>query len=135
MVEKPDALNWVQAATVGVPFSTAALVLQRAGLKEGSGESVLVLGANGAVGAAVVQLARARGARVLEGVRNDSGDVNTASDPSLSANLPQVMRLQLQVLNIAIKLGWPAFLINLAAFLHALLFFSLPELASPVRAG
>ena len=85
MVEKPDALNWVQAATVGVPFSTAALVLQRAGLKEGSGESVLVLGANGAVGAAVVRLARARGARVLEGVRNDSGDVNTASDPSLSA--------------------------------------------------
>ncbi|KAG4413869.1 hypothetical protein IFR04_013013 [Cadophora malorum] len=85
VVEKPDALNWVQAATVGVPFSTAALVLQRAGLKEGSGESVLVLGANGAVGAAVVQLARARGARVLEGVRNDSGDVNTASDPSLSA--------------------------------------------------
>lgn len=91
MVEKPESLSWVQAACVGVPFSTAALVLRRVGLrlglKEGSGssQSVLVLGANGAVGAAVVQLGRARGARVLEGVRNDKGDVNTGSDPELSA--------------------------------------------------
>ncbi|KAK0112517.1 hypothetical protein ONS96_001753 [Cadophora gregata f. sp. sojae] len=94
VVEKPESLSWVQAATVGVPFSTAGLVLRRVGLgevKDGKGgkekeerETVLVLGANGAVGAAVVQLARARGARVLEGVRSDKGDVNTASDPSLS---------------------------------------------------
>ncbi|KAH7333098.1 alcohol dehydrogenase-like protein [Rhexocercosporidium sp. MPI-PUGE-AT-0058] len=84
VVEKPEALSWVQAATLGVPFSTAALVLKRAGLVEGSGESVLVLGANGAVGSAVVQLAEARGARVLKGMRSDSGDVNTASDPELT---------------------------------------------------
>ncbi|KAH7382034.1 alcohol dehydrogenase-like protein [Cadophora sp. MPI-SDFR-AT-0126] len=84
VVEKPESLSWVQAATIGVPFSTAALVLQRAGLTQGKGESVLVLGANGAVGAAVVQLARARGARVIEGVRSDKGDVNTASDPELT---------------------------------------------------
>ncbi|PVH67897.1 NAD(P)-binding protein, partial [Cadophora sp. DSE1049] len=86
VVEKPESLSWVQAATIGVPFSTAALILKRAGLVEGKGdgEKVLVLGANGAVGAAVVQLAKARGARVFQGVRNDTGDVNTASDPSFS---------------------------------------------------
>ncbi|KAH6706556.1 alcohol dehydrogenase-like protein [Leptodontidium sp. MPI-SDFR-AT-0119] len=84
VVEKPDSLSWVQAATLGVPFSTAALILKRAGLVEGSGESVFVLGANGAVGSAVVQLAQARGAKVFQGTRNDKGDVNTASDPELA---------------------------------------------------
>jgi len=67
---------------VGVPFTTASLVLRRAGVKKG--EVVLVLGANGAVGSAVVQLARGLGAKVLEGTRNDEGDVNTAKDPELS---------------------------------------------------
>lgn len=83
VVPKPESLNWVQAATVGVPFSTAALILRRGGVQ--AGESVLVLGANGAVGSAVVQLAKARGAKVFQGTRNDKGDVNTSSDPELSA--------------------------------------------------
>lgn len=78
---KPKGLSWVQAATVGVPFTTAALVLRRAAAKKG--ECVLVLGANGAVGSAVVQLARSQGCKVLLATRNDEGDVNTASDPEL----------------------------------------------------
>lgn len=45
---------------------------------------MLVLGANGAVGSAVVQLATAKGARVLQGTRNDNGDVNTSTDPEFS---------------------------------------------------
>jgi len=79
---KPKTLSFVQAATVGVPFTTASLVLRRAACKEG--DVVLVLGANGAVGSAVVQLAKSLGAKVLLGTRNEKGDVNTAADPDLS---------------------------------------------------
>lgn len=83
VARKPKNLSWVQAATVGVPFTTAAAALNKASV--GKDDVVLVLGANGAVGSAVVQLARARGAKVLQGTRNDSGDVNTAADPDLAA--------------------------------------------------
>lgn len=83
MALKPKDLSFVQAATVGVPFTTASLVLRRAGAEEG--ETVLVLGANGAVGSAVVQLAKMKGCKVLSATRNDAGDVNTASDPELEA--------------------------------------------------
>ncbi|KAE8448980.1 hypothetical protein EG329_008568 [Mollisiaceae sp. DMI_Dod_QoI] len=80
---KPTNLSWTQAATIGVPFTTAALALRKAGVKAGSRERVLVLGANGAVGSAVVQLASSLGATVLRGVRGSAGDVDTASDPEL----------------------------------------------------
>jgi NADPH2:quinone reductase len=80
---KPRGLSFVQAAGLGVPFTTASLVLRKASAKEG--EVILVLGASGAVGSAVVQLAKEQGLRVLSGVRNDKGDVNTASDPKLEA--------------------------------------------------
>lgn len=79
---KPKLLSSVQAATVGVPFATALLALRKCRVKKGI--VVLVLGANGAVGSAAVQLAKALDATVLSGMRNDSGDVNTASDPELS---------------------------------------------------
>jgi NADPH:quinone reductase len=78
---KPKNLSFVQAATVPVPFTTASLVLRRASAKEG--DVVLVLGANGAVGSAVVQLAKSIGAKVLLGTRDEKGDVNTAADPEL----------------------------------------------------
>lgn len=80
---KPKTLSFVQAATIGVPFTTALLALKKSGVKKS--DVVLVLGANGAVGSAAVQVARSMGAKVLLGVRNDSGDVNTASDPDLTA--------------------------------------------------
>ncbi len=80
---KPKNLSWVQAATVGVPFTTAGLALRKAGVKEG--DVVFVLGANGSVGSAVVQIAKSLGAKVLAGVRNDGADVNTAADPALDA--------------------------------------------------
>jgi len=80
---KPKSLSFVQAAGVGVPFTTASLILRRA--NAASGEVVLVLGASGAVGSAVAQVAKEKGLRVLSGVRNDAGDVNTASDPKLEA--------------------------------------------------
>lgn len=80
---KPKKLSWVQAATIGVPFTTASTVLSRTRVSKG--ETVVVLGANGAVGSAVVQIAESLGAKVLKGTRDAKGDVNTAADPELKA--------------------------------------------------
>ncbi len=79
---KPRNISFAQAACVGVPFTTAALTLRYAKLS--AGDVVLVLGANGAVGSAVVQLARIRGCRVLLATLEDGADVNTAKDPELT---------------------------------------------------
>lgn len=63
----PQGLSFVQAAAMGVAFDTAWCALRdRARLQPG--ETVLVLGASGAVGIAAVQLAKAMGARVLGGI-------------------------------------------------------------------
>ncbi|WP_104018521.1 NADPH:quinone oxidoreductase family protein [Roseovarius nitratireducens] len=63
----PDAMGFEQATTISLAYDTAWMALtDRAGLKEG--ETVLVLGATGAVGLAAIQLAKARGARVIAGV-------------------------------------------------------------------
>jgi NADPH2:quinone reductase len=83
LAPKPSKLSFAQAATVGVPFTTAALILRRANLQ--LGEVVLVLGASGAVGSAVCQLARSLGCRVLAASRSDMADLNIAKDPELSA--------------------------------------------------
>ena len=64
---KPEALNFAQAASCGVPFTTAWDALERSGVKAGT--TLLVIGANGAVGDAAVNLAKARGAQVLAAVR------------------------------------------------------------------
>lgn len=62
----PDSLSFVDAAAMSLAFDTAWMALsERARLAQG--ESVLVLGATGAVGSAAVQLARAMGARRILG--------------------------------------------------------------------
>jgi NADPH:quinone reductase len=83
VVEKPKGLSFVQAATVGVPFTTADLMLETARAQKG--ETVLVLGANGAVGKAAAVLAAHRGCRILRAVRGAGGDIDTASDPAMNA--------------------------------------------------
>ena len=83
LAPKPLNLSFAQAATVGVPFTTAALALRRANLQ--SSDVVLVLGASGAVGSAACQLARERGCRVLTATRRDGSDVNLATDPELKS--------------------------------------------------
>jgi NADPH:quinone reductase len=62
--EKPRNLSFRQAAAVGVAFTTAyAGLIQRAAVR--AGETVLVTGAAGGVGSAVLQLAHAKGARLI----------------------------------------------------------------------
>ena len=68
VVEKPKGLSWEEAAGIGVPFVTAMEGFRRAGIPR-SGETVLVMGVNGKVGQAAVQIASWHGARVLGVVR------------------------------------------------------------------
>lgn len=70
LVEKPAPLSHIQAATVGVPFTTALMCLRRAQVT--ANDIVLVLGSKGAVGSAAVQMAKALGAKqVLTAARRD----------------------------------------------------------------
>ncbi|MEJ8569987.1 NADPH:quinone oxidoreductase family protein [Microbaculum marinum] len=63
----PDGLSFDDAASVSLAYDTAWVTLtDRARLA--AGDTVLVLGATGAVGLAAIQLAKAKGARVLAGV-------------------------------------------------------------------
>jgi NADPH:quinone reductase-like Zn-dependent oxidoreductase len=65
----PDGLDSVVAAAIGAVGTSADLALRKAGLQ--AGESVLVLGATGPLGTAVLQLARLAGAkRVIAAGRN-----------------------------------------------------------------
>jgi NADPH2:quinone reductase len=60
---KPAALSFDQAAAVGVNYMAAWCGIEAAGLK--AGETVLLIGAGGGVGAAAAQIARRLGARVI----------------------------------------------------------------------
>jgi NADPH:quinone reductase-like Zn-dependent oxidoreductase len=59
----PAGLEWQDAAALPVASETAELVLNLLGV--GAGETVLMHGASGGVGTLAVQLATARGARVI----------------------------------------------------------------------
>lgn len=64
LLPKPEALDWNEAAAVGVTFLTAwHMLVTRAGLKVG--DSVLVHGASSGVGTAAIQIAKLIGARVI----------------------------------------------------------------------
>ena len=63
LLPKPAAMSWEKAA--GLMFSGVTAVHTLAATRVGAGDTVLVHGASGGVGAMIVQLARARGARVI----------------------------------------------------------------------
>ena len=65
----PRGLSFEQAAAVGLAYMTAWAALVK-GAKLEAGETVLILGATGAVGGAAVHIAHRLGARVLGTVRN-----------------------------------------------------------------
>jgi NADPH:quinone reductase-like Zn-dependent oxidoreductase len=98
VVEKPEDLSWEEAAGIGVPFVTAMEGLRRAGMPK-SGETVLVMGVNGKVGQAVVQIASWKGARVLgvvrknepyEGHANSKVEVIDASSTDVAARVREL---------------------------------------------
>ncbi len=69
LVQKPAALAMDAAGSAGVTFITAwAAMVQTAAIA--AGETAIVLGATGGVGSAAVQIAKARGARVIGVVRS-----------------------------------------------------------------
>ena len=67
VAHKPAQLSFAQAASLGVPYTTAWDALQRSGV--GQGTRLLVIGANGAVGSAALALGKILGAQVLGAVR------------------------------------------------------------------
>jgi NADPH2:quinone reductase len=70
VVAKPKNLSWDEAAGIGVPFVTAMEGFRRAGMPD-KNEAVLVMGVNGKVGQAAVQIASWSGARVIGVVRKN----------------------------------------------------------------
>jgi NADPH:quinone reductase len=68
VIDRPKNISWEEAAGIGVPFVTAMEGFRRAGLPK-KDETVLVMGVNGKVGQAAVQIATWRGARVIGVVR------------------------------------------------------------------
>lgn len=84
LARAPKNLDLAQASMIGTPWTTAWLALHRAQAKKG--ETVLVLGAGGNVGSAVVQLAKSNlwGCKVLTAGRGDKYDVDVSKYPDLS---------------------------------------------------
>ena len=64
VMDLPDAVSYTEAAALGLVYTTAYFGLFRRGQLNPS-DTVLVTGAGGGVGSAGVQLAKARGARVI----------------------------------------------------------------------
>ena len=80
LLAKPAGITLVEAAGIGVPFTTAAEGFRRAGQPK-PGEVVLVMGVNGKVGQAAAQIAAWCGARVLGVVRRPEPYAGHASAP------------------------------------------------------
>ncbi|KPQ05123.1 MAG: NADPH2:quinone reductase [Rhodobacteraceae bacterium HLUCCA12] len=66
----PDSVSFETAAAMSLAYDTAWVALFERGRMK-PGDTVLVLGATGAVGDAAIQLAKARGARVLAAVSSE----------------------------------------------------------------
>lgn len=89
VMELPDRISYEDAAASGLVYSTAHFGLLRRGQMK-PGDTVLITGAAGGVGSAGVQLAKARGARVIalaqdetrgELARQQGADVVLTSSP------------------------------------------------------
>lgn len=96
--ERPRNITMDEAGAVGVPFVTAYEGFRRSGMPQ-AGQTVLVLGANGKVGQAAVQLAAQAGARVIavqrragpfEGFASGPVDVVDASRQDVAAQVREL---------------------------------------------
>jgi NADPH:quinone reductase-like Zn-dependent oxidoreductase len=75
---KPSTVSMLEAGAIGVPFITAYEGMRRAGLPQ-KGDVVLVMGGNGKVGQATIQLATRAGATVFAVERGKEGYIGHAS--------------------------------------------------------
>jgi NADPH2:quinone reductase len=92
--EKPAHLSMEQAASVGVPFITAWSALVTEG-KIQEGETILIIGAAGAVGRAATQIAHMKGARVIPAIRAPEGSgrpVPAGTIDTLTHDIPSAVR-------------------------------------------
>jgi NADPH2:quinone reductase len=80
LVKKPSGISMEEATGIGVPFVTAIEGFRRSGMPK-PGEHVLIMGVNGKVGQAAVQLATWQGAKVIGVVRKDESYEGHANTP------------------------------------------------------
>jgi NADPH2:quinone reductase len=88
----PPAMSFAEAAAMSLAYDTAWFALRERG-RIRAGETVLVLGASGAVGLATIQLAKAMGARVLAGITHPdrSGTViASGADETIDLTAPNL---------------------------------------------
>src|SRR3984893_10372182 len=98
VVDKPDGISFEEADGIGVPLVTAMEGFRRAGIPK-SGETVLLMGVNGKVGQAAIQIASWHGAHVIgvvrkrepyEGHANSSVEVIDASAVDVAARVREL---------------------------------------------
>ena len=87
---KPAGLSMRQAASVGVPFITAWSALVTQGRIQ-AGETILIIGAAGAVGRAATQIAHWKGAKVIPAIRA-KGAIPDGTIDTLTADIPHAVR-------------------------------------------
>jgi NADPH:quinone reductase len=87
---KPAGLSMEQAASVGVPFITAWSALVTQGRIQ-AGETILIIGAAGAVGRAATQIAQWKGARVIPAIRAKAA-VPAGTIDTLTHDMPRAVR-------------------------------------------
>jgi NADPH2:quinone reductase len=87
---KPAGLSMRQAASVGVPFITAWSALVTWG-KIRAGETILIIGAAGAVGRAATQIARWKGAKVIAAIRG-RGNIPPNTIDTETQDIPRAVR-------------------------------------------
>ncbi|KAF2158389.1 hypothetical protein M409DRAFT_71672 [Zasmidium cellare ATCC 36951] len=85
LVPLPRSISFTQAATLGVPWTTAYLMLKRVAVS--STDVVLVVGSSGAVGSAACQLAKARGCRIITAARRQFADIDLSEGPGAFGNI------------------------------------------------
>lgn len=89
--DKPANLTMEQAAAVGVPFVTAwSALVTEGGIQ--AGETILIIGAAGAVGRAATQIARWKGAAVIPAIRIKEGPVPAGTIDTQSQDIPAAVR-------------------------------------------
>ena len=81
VAQKPANLSFAQAASACTPYTTASLAIRRSLLRPH--ETVLIIGATGAVGTAATHIATQMGCKVLTAARNPASSINLKDDPEL----------------------------------------------------